>query len=87
MVPDKEKLILKVSLTVQKDGMPHKEHVNVTLESNSPYLFNETQYVNISGFSAEWELGVPPGKKFYDPPKESPFYMARKQTSRLKMKS
>lgn len=38
-------------------------------------------------FSAEWEIGVPPGKKFYDPPKDSPFYMMRKQTGMLKIKT
>ncbi|NLF43826.1 MAG: hypothetical protein GX587_14120, partial [Bacteroidales bacterium] len=86
-VPDKEKVIIKASLVVQKDGNPYKEHINLALESSTSYLFNETQYMNINEFSAEWEIGVPPGKKFYDPPEDSPFYMMRKHTGRLKIKS
>lgn len=36
-VPDKEKVIIKASLIVQKDGVPYKEHVNMTLESSTTY--------------------------------------------------
>lgn len=86
-VPDKVRLVITISCAFQRDGASYKEHVDLTLEGNLPYLFDNVEYQNMPELHATWMLAVPPGKKFYDPPPGSPFFNLRQQSSRLKKRS
>ena len=80
-IPDKERLFIKLHMTIQKNGSSYVDLIDVILESSEPYQFNETSYVKMPGFKVTWKLSIPPNCKFFDPPKDSLFYLNHEQNS------
>lgn len=84
-IPDKEKLFMKLHMTIQKNGSSYVDNADVILESREPYQFKETSYVTMSGFKVTWKLSIPTGRKFFDPPEESLFYLNQEQNGEISL--